>query len=32
MWVELALQLSTDDLRRMDCLARHQQKKRATVA
>ena len=32
MWVELALQLSTDDLRRMDCLARHQQKKRAVAA
>ena len=29
MWVELALELDTDDLRRMDCLARHQKKKRA---
>ena len=28
MWVELALDLTPTDLRRMDCLARHQQKKR----
>ncbi|MEZ5824132.1 MAG: crotonase/enoyl-CoA hydratase family protein [Geminicoccaceae bacterium] len=32
MWVELALELSADDLRRMDCLARHQQKKRTRSA
>lgn len=29
LWVELALQLKNDDLRRMDCLARHQQRRRA---
>jgi DSF synthase len=29
IWVELAMQLSADDLRRMDCLARVQEKKRA---
>ena len=28
MWVELALNLAPTDLRRMDCLARHQEKKR----
>lgn len=28
IWVELAMQLDADDLRRMDCLARVQQKKR----
>jgi len=28
IWVELAMQLGVDDLRRMDCLARVQQKKR----
>ncbi|MCB2055291.1 MAG: enoyl-CoA hydratase/isomerase family protein [Geminicoccaceae bacterium] len=31
MWVELALELTDTDLRRMDCLARHQEKKRAKV-
>lgn len=28
VWVELAMQISSDDLRRMDCLARVQEKKR----
>ena len=28
IWVDLAMQLEGDDLRRMDCLARVQQKKR----
>ena len=28
IWVELAMQLSSDDLRRMDCLARVQEKKK----
>ena len=32
LWVELALQLTEDDLRRMTCLARHQQRRRAAAA
>jgi DSF synthase len=31
LWVDLALTLSEADLRRMDCLARHQERRRATV-
>lgn len=31
LWVELALTLGEADLRRMDCLARHQQHRRATA-
>ena len=29
MWVELALELGETELRRMDCLARHQERRRA---
>lgn len=32
MWVDLAMELGPDELRRMDCLARVQQKKRAKTA
>jgi DSF synthase len=32
LWVELALDLGEADLRRMDCLARHQERRRAGVA
>jgi DSF synthase len=32
LWVDLALQLGEDELRRMDCLARVQEKKRAQAA
>jgi DSF synthase len=32
LWVDLALGLSEADLRRMDCLARHQERRRATAA
>lgn len=32
MWVELALELGENDLRRMDCLARHQERRRAVAA
>jgi DSF synthase len=32
LWVDLALQLGEDELRRMDCLARVQEKKRAAAA
>ncbi len=31
LWVELAMQLGADDLRRMDCLARVQEKKRVRL-
>jgi DSF synthase len=31
VWVELALELSEADLRRMDCLARHQERRRAAA-
>lgn len=31
LWVDLAMRLSDNDLRRMDCLARVQERKRATV-
>lgn len=31
MWVELALDLSENDLRRMDCLGRHQERRRAAA-
>ena len=30
LWVELALELSENELRRMDCLARHQERRRAS--
>jgi DSF synthase len=32
LWVELALGLTEADLRRMDCLARHQERRRAATA
>ena len=32
LWIDLALTLSEADLRRMDCLARHQERRRATAA
>lgn len=32
LWVERALELSEADLRRMDCLARHQERRRAAAA
>jgi DSF synthase len=32
MWVELALELGEADLRRMECLARHQERRRAGAA
>jgi DSF synthase len=31
MWVELALELGETELRRMDCLGRHQERRRATA-
>ena len=31
LWVELALTLGETELRRMDCLARHQERRRAAV-
>ena len=31
LWADLALTLSESDLRRMDCLARHQERRRATT-
>ena len=31
LWIDLALTLSEADLRRMDCLARHQERRRATA-
>ena len=32
LWIDLALTLGEADLRRMDCLARHQERRRAAVA
>ena len=32
LWVELALELGEPELRRMDCLARHQERRRARPA
>lgn len=32
LWVELALDLGENELRRMECLARHQQRRRGTAA
>jgi DSF synthase len=31
VWVDLALDLGEADLRRMDCLARHQERRRAAA-
>ena len=31
LWIDLALTLGEADLRRMDCLARHQERRRAAV-